>query len=91
MKNLLSISINEICVECGVPMHLVELFIEQEWITPLDQNEKLFDEEDIARITLICELRDELGVNDESMPIILKLLDQLHYLRMMVNNANQDL
>jgi chaperone modulatory protein CbpM len=43
--------------------------------------EAWLDDEDLARAALIRELLDEMGVNDESVPIILHLIDQLHVLR----------
>jgi chaperone modulatory protein CbpM len=41
----------------------------------------VFQEIDIARIRLIQELRDDLQVNEEAMPIVLSLLDQLYEVR----------
>lgn len=52
--------------------------IEREWIRPSDTEEKLLDQEDIARILLIKDLKEVFGVNDESIPIILHLIDQIH-------------
>lgn len=62
---------------CGVPCEIITRFIEEEWILPVDQT-PIFDDEDLARIKLIWELSNEFGVNDEAMPIILNLLDQLN-------------
>lgn len=36
------------------------------------------DMEDIARMLLIRDLKEDFGVNDESIPVILYLIDQLH-------------
>jgi chaperone modulatory protein CbpM len=55
--------------------------IEREWIIPSDTEETLLDQEDIARILLIKDLKEEFGVNDESIPIILHLIDQIHWLK----------
>lgn len=63
---------------CGVPSQDILFFIEQEWVLPAGGEELFFDSEDVARIHLISELRRDFGVNDESMPIILHLLDQLN-------------
>jgi chaperone modulatory protein CbpM len=41
----------------------------------------VFREIDIARIRLIQELRDDLQVNEEALPIVLSLLDQLYEVR----------
>lgn len=53
--------------------------IEREWIIPIDTKRKLLDGEDIARLLLIKDLKEDFGVNDESIPIILHLIDQLHW------------
>jgi chaperone modulatory protein CbpM len=44
-----------------------------------------FHEIDLARIRLIRELRDELAVNEEALPVVLSLLDQLHDSRRQLN------
>ncbi len=41
----------------------------------------LFYEVDVARVRLIRELRHELAIGDEAMPVILHLLDQVYALR----------
>lgn len=55
-------------------------FISYTWIEPVDIENERFDEEDIARIKLISELQDNLGVNDEAIPIVLHLIDQLNHM-----------
>ncbi|MDX0411896.1 hypothetical protein BMJ34_15485 [Sinorhizobium medicae] len=52
------------------------------WIVPSQgESGPLFDDVDIARIRLVCELRDDMNVNDDAVSIILALLDQLYRLR----------
>lgn len=70
--------IEEASSYCGVPTEFILHLISEEWIHPSDIAIPTFDEEDVARIVLIWELHSEFGVNDESMPIILHLLDQLN-------------
>ncbi len=41
----------------------------------------LFDEMDVARVNLVCDLSFDMGVGQESLPIILSLIDQLHRAR----------
>ena len=41
----------------------------------------VFREIDVARVRLIRELRDDLQVNEEALPIVLSLLDQLYDVR----------
>ncbi|WP_368911545.1 chaperone modulator CbpM [Taklimakanibacter deserti] len=38
-------------------------------------------EVDTARCNLICDLKHDIGVNDEGIDVILNLLDQIHGLR----------
>lgn len=40
-----------------------------------------FREIDVARVRLILELRDDLMVNEDALPIVLSLLDQLYDVR----------
>lgn len=57
-------------------------WIEQSWVRPLRQDEDWhFDDLDVARLQLICELRGGLAVNDEAIPVVLELLDQLYATR----------
>jgi len=41
----------------------------------------LFTEIDAERVRLILELRDDLQVNEEALPVVLSLLDQVYALR----------
>jgi chaperone modulatory protein CbpM len=43
--------------------------------------ELIFQEIDVERVRLILELRDVMEVNEEALPVILSLLDQLYALR----------
>jgi chaperone modulatory protein CbpM len=49
----------------------------------------LFAEIDVARIRLIRELRDDLLVNEEALPIVLSLLDQLYAVRRRMRELGQ--
>jgi chaperone modulatory protein CbpM len=62
----------------GVPSEIIFRFIEEKWILPLEQKTPILDSEDVARVKLIWDLYNDFGVNDEAMPIILHLLDQLN-------------
>ncbi len=41
----------------------------------------VFREVDVARVRLIVELRRDLAIDDEAMPVVLGLLDQVYALR----------
>jgi chaperone modulatory protein CbpM len=59
----------------------LEAWIEAGWLLPRESGETgPFSEIDLARAQLIRDL-GELGVNDEGIPVVLDLIDQLHGLR----------
>ena len=68
--------IREAKEEFGIDEQRVVHYIHNEWIAPVEPSR--LDEEDIARARLITELQEVFGVNDEAVPIILHLLDQLY-------------
>ena len=57
-------------------------WIENRWVLPEEEGGRwLFHEVDIARVELILEIRREFAVDDEAMPLVLSLLDQVYSLR----------
>jgi chaperone modulatory protein CbpM len=72
----------DIAVTYGVSTADLSLWIERRWILPMrDDGDYVFADADLARLGMIVELRRDLGVDDEAMPVVLGLLDQLHGLR----------
>jgi chaperone modulatory protein CbpM len=67
--------LNEAARECGVEERVIVHFVQKQWIIPARPTE--LDEQDVARARLIQELQEIFGVNDEGIPIILHLVDQL--------------
>ena len=64
-------------------------WVELGWVTPARDNpEMLFDTTDVARVRLICELRYDLSIEEESMPVVLSLLDQLYTVRRALGALN---
>jgi len=60
----------------------LELWIARGWVRPDGEpGAWRFEEIDRARIRLICEMRDELAIGEEAMPVVLGLLDQVYGLR----------
>ncbi len=60
----------------------LERWISYAWVKPDERDgEYEFCEIDVARTRLIRELRDELEVNEDALPVVLSLLDQLYDLR----------
>jgi len=57
-------------------------WIENRWILPDEAGGRwVFHEVDIARVELILEIRREFAVDDDSMALVLGLLDQLYSVR----------
>lgn len=60
----------------------LEVCISEEWLLPNEASgEPAFSEIDLARAQLIRDLKQDMGVNDQGIGIILNLLDQMHSLR----------
>ncbi len=65
------------------------VWIEQNWVLPVEEEGRyLFDDADVARVRLIAELRRDLGVNEEAVPVVLRLLDQVYALRKALADLN---
>lgn len=71
----------EIVRICGVSERRLRHFVEAGWVRPLSKDPEEFDQEDQARIELIAELQEIFEVNDEAVPLLLHLIDQIHHLR----------
>ena len=66
----------------GVRLDDVRRWIDHAWVRPDGGPDAwLFQPIDVARIRLIVELRDELSVNEEALPAVLLLLDQVYAAR----------
>jgi chaperone modulatory protein CbpM len=76
------ISVEELCIRARIEQRSVEAWITAGWlIPPRTDPEPMFSDLDLARAQLIRDLREDLGVNDEGIAVILHLLDQMHGLR----------
>ncbi|MEQ8398674.1 chaperone modulator CbpM [Thalassobaculum sp.] len=66
----------------GLTRTRLRICIEQEWVRPARGDRgHAFDDLDVARLRLIAELTEDLQVNDDAVPIILSLVDQVHGLK----------
>jgi len=75
------ISVDELVVRARVGHETIEAWVTAGWLIPEREPQWAFSEIDLARATLIRELKDDFGVNDEGVTLILHLLDQVHGLR----------
>ena len=71
--------VDEVSKICGIETKTILHFIAEEWLIPIDPETQMLDEEDVCRILLIQDLTERFGVNDEGIPVILHLLDQLNF------------
>jgi chaperone modulatory protein CbpM len=62
-------------------------WIELGWVAPERpaEAEPTFSDLDVARVCLICDLRHDLAIEEETMPLVLSLLDQIYALRRQIN------
>ena len=57
-------------------------WVENRWVLPERQGGSwVFHEVDVARVELILEIRRGWALDDEAMPLVLGLLDQVYELR----------
>jgi chaperone modulatory protein CbpM len=61
-------------------------WVENRWVLPEEPGGEtgerwVFHEVDVARVELILEIRREHAIDDEAMPMVLGLLDQVYSLR----------
>jgi chaperone modulatory protein CbpM len=63
-------------------------WVEAGWLMPRREGESAeFSETDLARARLVRDLQHDMGVNEEAIPIILDLIDQVHGLRQVLRGV----
>jgi chaperone modulatory protein CbpM len=74
----------EFLLRARINVKVLDEWVEAGWLIP-DQIDtgRRYSEVDLARAHLIRDLRD-LGINDEGIPVILDLIDQIYGLRRML-------
>ena len=76
------ISKQEFLVRAQLERETLEAWIEEEWLIPGESaGEVTFSDADVARAQLIGDLKNDLGVNDEGVGVVLNLVDQMYGLR----------
>ena len=66
----------------GLDRHELTHWVENRWVLPEQRNDTwVFHEVDVARVELILEIRHEFAIDDEALPLVLGLLDQIYDLR----------
>jgi chaperone modulatory protein CbpM len=74
--------LQEFHMRTQIETETLRAWVEENWLIPRqDSAEPSFSEADVARAQLIRDLKDDLGVNNDGVEVILNLLDQIHGLR----------
>jgi chaperone modulatory protein CbpM len=65
----------------------VRVFVKQGWVRPEGRGKRVvYTDIDVARMRLICQLTDELSIDEEAVPLVLSLVDQVFGLRRELRN-----
>ncbi len=84
------VSFEEVIAKIDIGGSELNVWIERNWVLPVEEDgEFLFDDSDIARVRLIAELRQDLGVNEDAVPVVLRLLDQVYGLQRALGEINE--
>ena len=76
------ISVQEFLIRARLERRSLQTWIAAGWLVPPQtEPELMFSDVDLARAQLIRDLREDFGVNDEGVSVILHLVDQMHGLR----------
>lgn len=77
--------------ESGIELRVLEQWVEQEWLLPARTASGMqLSDADAARAIFIRDLRSDFGVNDESVGIVLHLVDQVHGLRRVLESLRAE-
>ena len=87
MNQKKSYTLIEVTESTGLDRLTILTWTERQWIRPVEIDS--LDEEDLARLRLIIELQKDFVVNDEGIPIILHLMDQLYYLNHHIQRSSK--
>jgi len=76
------ITFEAVCVVAELEPDELERWIHERWVLPESGTAGwVFHEVDVARIRLIKEMRHDLAIDEEAMPVVLRILDQVYALR----------
>jgi len=86
----MAVRFDDVLVTLDIGASELTAWIEQHWVLPVEESgDFYFDEADVARVKLIAELRNDLGVNEDAIPVVLRLLDQVYSLRRALSELNE--
>jgi len=83
-------TLTEVVAATSVSEAEITAWVEAAWVLPVAEDGRwVFDEADEARVALIAQLRHDMGIDEEAMPLVLHLLDQLYSLRAALGEVHQ--
>lgn len=86
----MAVTFDELVITLDIGASELTAWIEQHWVLPVEvDGDLVFDDSDVARVRLIAELRNDLGVNEDAIPVVLRLLDQVYGLRRALAELNE--
>ncbi len=60
----------------------LRMWIRNGWVRPaMSEAGPVFDALDVARLRLLCDLRKEMALPHDALPVVLTLIDRLHQTR----------
>lgn len=60
----------------------LRVWVSEGWVRPAQgEAGPVFDDVDVARIRLVCDLRKEMALPNDAVPVVLTLIDRLHETR----------
>lgn len=80
------IALDKLLQTAGIEEAELRRWIDSGWVLPEGETGRwFFYDVDVARIRLIAEIQHDLAIDDEAVPVVLLLLDQLYGLRRELN------
>jgi chaperone modulatory protein CbpM len=84
--------LEEFLIRARLERRSLETWLAAGWLIPPQTDpEPMFSDVDLARAQLIHDLREDFGVNDEGISVILHLIDQMHGLRRSMRELLDDM
>ena len=83
------IDLDAMCGLVGIQALELRRWIGEQWVLPeAAGGGYVFHEVDVARVRLIVEMKRDLALDDEAIPVVLRLLDQVYALRRRLKTMN---
>ena len=78
---------DEFVLQARIDIETLDAWIDAGWLLPHRRDQGAhYSDVDVARAHLIHDLR-RLGINDEGVPVVLDLIDQVHGLRRLLRQV----